>query len=200
MTTPFNPLDINNLAQSVISRMEQTEATPLGELPNFTGAGVYEIYYSGSFSAYERLSEHNQETLTYPIYVGKAVPAGGRRGLEDLNHDTSKALTSRLRQHANSIRAADNLDINDFAVRWLVVQDIWIALGESALIRRYTPVWNALLDGFGNHDPGQGRSNGVRSRWDTVHPGRAFASKFPERGETAADIEQDVIEYLKSRL
>ncbi|MEU7768617.1 Eco29kI family restriction endonuclease [Nocardia sp. NPDC049190] len=200
MTTPFNPLDMENLAQSVVSRMEETEATPLGELSPFLGAGVYEIYYRGPFNAYEPLSKHNQEAWTAPIYVGKAVPAGGRRGLETLNHDSSNALFKRIREHANSIRAAQNLDINDFAVRWLVVQDIWIALGESALIRRYTPVWNSLLDGFGNHDPGSGRINGVRTRWDTLHPGRPFAPKFPARDETPAQIEQDVIEYLRSRL
>ncbi|MBF6194154.1 Eco29kI family restriction endonuclease [Nocardia beijingensis] len=191
---------MENLAQSVISRMEEAEATPLGELSSFFGAGVYEIYYRGPFGAYERLSARNEETWAWPIYVGKAVPAGGRRGLEALDHDNSTALFKRIREHAASIRAAENLDISDFAVRWLVVQDIWIALGESALIRRYTPVWNSLLDGFGNHDPGKGRINGVRSRWDTLHPGRPFASKYPERAETATDIEQDIVEYLRSRL
>jgi hypothetical protein len=93
-----------------------------------------------------------------------------------------------------------NLDIADFSVRWLVVEDIWIPLGESALIRRYRPVWNALVDGFGNHDPGAGRIAGIRSRWDTLHSGRPWSEKFPERPETAADIEQDVREYLRSRL
>ncbi|UQF80064.1 MAG: Eco29kI family restriction endonuclease [Actinomyces graevenitzii] len=26
-------------------------------------------------------------------------------------------------------------------------------------------MWNAVLDGFGNHDPGSGRSNSVRSKY-----------------------------------
>lgn len=80
-----------------------------------------------------------------------------------------------------------------------MVDDIWIPLGESALIRRYRPAWNALIDGFGNHDPGKGRINGVRSRWDTLHPGRSWSAKYPERLETAEEIEQDLREYLRSR-
>jgi len=30
-------------------------------------------------------------------------------------------------------------------------------------------VWNVVIDGFGNHDPGAGRYNGERTRWDTLH-------------------------------
>lgn len=191
---------MHNLAQSVINKMEEAEATPLGDVPSFPGAGVYEIYYRGDFDAYAHLADLNRESWAYPIYVGKAIPKGGRRGLEALDHDSSNALVSRIREHATSVRSATNLELRDFAVRWLVVQDIWIALGESALIRRYTPVWNALLDGFGNHDPGSGRAKGVRTRWDTLHPGRRFASKYPERNETSVDIAQDVVEYLRSRL
>ena len=96
--------------------------------------------------------------------------------------------------------AASNLDIADFRARWLVMEDIWISLGESAMIRRHTPVWNALLDGFGNHDPGKGRINGVRSKWDTLHPGRPWAGKFPPNPESPAAVAQEVTEYLRSRL
>lgn len=66
-------------------------------------------------------------------------------------------LHGRLREHAESVRAAENLNIDNFAARWLVVDDIWIPLGETLLIGKFQPVWNRLLDGFGNHDPGAGR-------------------------------------------
>lgn len=171
-------------------------------MPRFTGAGLYAIYYSGDFPAYGVAAAESAESEieeSVPLYVGKAVPSGGRRGLDVAAHTSTRALADRVREHASSIRAAENLDIADFAARWLVVEDIWIPLGESALIRRYRPVWNALLDGFGNHDPGKGRINGVRSRWDTLHPGRPWAGKYPERAETADDIAQDVREYLRSR-
>ncbi|MGC0363828.1 hypothetical protein ABH922_001812 [Rhodococcus sp. 27YEA15] len=200
MSAPFNPLDMENLALSMVTQIESMEPVPLDDVTGFSGAGVYALYYLGDFPAYADLSMVNAETLTQPIYVGKAVPKGGRRGLEAVSHTTTKALSSRIRQHANSVRTVENLDIADFRVRWLVVEDIWIALGESAMIRRYRPVWNAVLDGFGNHDPGSGRINGKRSMWDTLHPGRTWAGKYPERDDTAAQIVQDVTQYISDRL
>jgi hypothetical protein len=75
-----------------------------------------------------------------------------------------------------------------------------VPLGESAVIRQHRPVWNVIVDGFGNHDPGSGRGKGVRSRWDTLHPGRSWADKYPQRKETASHIVQEIREYLRSRL
>lgn len=200
MTEPYNPLAMENLAHSIVTRMMETDPTPLDAVPRFSGAGVYAIYYRGDFPAYDALTQQNLDAWLMPIYVGKAVPRGGRRGLDVTAHTETRALADRIRQHANSIRAAANLDIADFVVRWLVVDEIWIPLGESALIREHRPLWNALVDGFGNHDPGKGRINGVRSRWDTIHPGRVWAGKYPEREENSSAIEQDLIEYLRSRL
>lgn len=197
---PFNPLAMNNLAHSIVTRMMETKPTPLDKVPRFTGAGIYAIYYSGQFPAYEYLTFDNEDELVAPIYVGKAVPAGGRRGMDIVTHANTRALADRIRQHANSIRSSTNLDLMDFSARWLIVEDIWIPLGESALIREHRPVWNAVVEGFGNHDPGKGRIAGLRSRWDTLHPGRPWAINFPERVESAADIEQEIREYLRSRL
>jgi len=53
---PFNPLDKRNLGESVAEALLQVEAQPLPP-KQFIGAGVYAIYYAGSFSAYARLSE-----------------------------------------------------------------------------------------------------------------------------------------------
>ncbi|UJP09534.1 Eco29kI family restriction endonuclease [Microbacterium sp. KUDC0406] len=200
MTDPYNPLAMESLAHSIVTRMLETDPTPLDNVPRFTGAGVYAIYYRGQHSAYSLLRDANQDRFSVPIYVGKAVPKGGRRGIDVAASTVTRALADRIREHGNSIRAASNLDIADFTVRWLVVEDIWIPLGESALIREHRPVWNALVDGFGNHDPGRGRINGVRSRWDTLHSGRAWARNYPARSESISGIEQDVAEYLRSRL
>ncbi len=41
-----------------------------------------------------------------------------------------KALHKRLKEHAESVKTAENLEINDFYYRFLVVDDIWIPLGE----------------------------------------------------------------------
>jgi hypothetical protein len=66
-----------------------------------------------------------------------------------------------------SLDQASNLEIDDFWCRFLVVDDIWIPLGESLLIQRHRPIWNSLIDGFGNHDLGSGRRKGARPNWDT---------------------------------
>jgi hypothetical protein len=196
----FNPLAIDSLAHSIVTRMTEMIPVPLNDVPLFTGAGLYAIYYRGAFPVYADLVAINTPTATVPIYVGKAVPAGGRKGVGTAASGETKVLANRVREHAKSVRAAINLDIADFVARWLVVEDIWIPLGESAMIRRHRPVWNVIVDGFGNHDPGSGRGEGVRSRWDTLHPGRSWADKYPKREETPAHIEQEIREYLRSRL
>lgn len=198
---PFNPLDKKNLGASVADALLRSEVHPLGELPKIDGAGVYAIYYKGAFPAYKRLADANSAECTVPIYVGKAIPTGARKGGGKGESDgPSKSLVGRLRDHAKSIRAATDLDIRDFMCRYLVVDDIWIPLGESLLIARFVPVWNSLVDGFGNHTPGKGRFEGMRPRWDVLHPGRAWADKCAQRSETFEEIVRDVENYLRERL
>ena len=200
IVVPFNPLDKKNLGASVAEAMLANDAQPLGELPPFEGAGIYAIYYTGDFAPYNRLTAVNQNgQFMLTIYVGKAVPAGARIGGVGLGSPAGKVLYKRLVEHAESIRAAQNLNIEDFHCRFLVVDDIWIPLGESLLIARFTPVWNSLVAGFGNHDPGRGRHAGMRPRWDVLHPGRAWALNLKERVETAQDIAQDAESYLRER-
>lgn len=194
---PFNPLDKKNLGASVAEALLAGEIHPLGSVPDFLGAGIYVIYYSGPFSAYDELARRNKDAKpTAPIYVGKAVPAGARKG--GGTDVLGKPLFSRLSEHAESIKMVSNLAIGDFSCRYLVVDDIWIPLGESLLIARYSPVWNVLLDGFGNHDPGSGRYNGLCPRWDVLHPGRAWAAKCRPRSERDIDISRDVETFLRN--
>ena len=131
--------------------------------------------------------------------MGKAVPKGGRQGINE-SPTSNTAVWSRLREHAKSIEAAGNLEIDHFWAQWLIIDDIWIALGESALLRNKRPVWNAMVDGFGNHDPGSGRHKGLVPQWDTLHPGRKWAEKLSPRPEGSAEgIARDAEQYLKSR-
>lgn len=191
---PYNPLEKKNLAASVAEALLERRVHPLGEMLWFLGAGIYAIYYTGDFPAYAALAERNRNNdFCAPIYVGKAVPPGARRGLDV---SPGRALSARLAQHAESIRAVTNLNIADFHCRFLVVDDIWIPLGESLLITKFAPVWNAWLDGFGNHDPGRGRYQGLRPRWDVLHPGRAWANRCQQRDETPELLETKVISYL----
>lgn len=195
----FNPLDDKNLAASIAEALLSRRTHPLGDLPEFLGAGVYTIYYSGDFPPYEELAKRNRNGIaTAPIYIGKAVPPGSRKGAELVTEVLGKDLFNRLCEHADSIRAASNLRIEHFSCRFLVVKGVYIPLGEALLIARYSPLWNFLVDGFGNHDPGAGRYKGKRPRWDVLHPGRAWAMKCAERPETQQEIARDAETYLRN--
>jgi len=187
--TAFNPLDRLNLGESVAGALLKEVAGPLPPPNKFVGAGIYVIYYTGDFKAYKPIVDKNRNgKFEQPIYVGKAVPKGARKGGFGLGATKEPALLARLREHAGSIRATKDLNINDFFCRYLVVEDIWIPLGESLLIARFQPLWNVFLSGFGIHAPGKGRKKQVCSNWDTVHPGRKFASKLPPNPESAPKL------------
>jgi hypothetical protein len=175
--TPFNPLDKTNLGESVAEAVLQQPVGPIPPNSPFIGAGIYVIYYEGGFPLYKEIAEQNRGGLyRWPIYVGKAVPAGSRKGGYGLGADPGQALFKRLNEHAASIEQAENLCIPDFQCRFLVVDDIWIPLAESLLIEMFLPLWNRKIDGFGNHDPGSGRRNQQKSPWDVLHPGRSWAT------------------------
>jgi len=195
---PYNPLDKRNLGASVAEALLGRKPQRLKDLSSFKGAGIYAIYYTGSFDAYQKLAAQNRDgDPTAPIYVGKAIPAGGRKGGSGIAEPTqSKALHGRLKEHAESLAVATNLRIEDFVCRYLVVDDIWIPLGESLLIAKFAPVWNTLIDGFGNHDPGKGRYNGMCPKWDVLHPGREWARRCQPRPESAEQIEREVKNHL----
>lgn len=152
---------------------------PLTEARHLKGAGVYAIYYTGGFSAYHRLVAANSAIpFAVPIYVGKAIPKGARKGGLTFNSSEGAALRARLRKHSVSIQQSQNLDIADFHFRSLVVDDVWIPLGENVLIQILQPLWNRVIDGFGNNTPGIGRKGSKTSQWDTLHPGRTFVNKL----------------------
>lgn len=196
---PFNPLDKKNLGASVAEAMLEQPAQKLGDLRPFYGIGIYAVYYTGDFDAYAPLAARNKGgRFSAPIYVGKAVPSGARKGGGVGDATNSRALYNRLKEHVESIVSASNLDIDDFYCRYLVVDDIWIPLGESLLIAKFTPIWNQLIDGFGNHDPGSGRYKGQRPRWDVLHPGRAWAAKCAAREENEKEIIRDAMNFFST--
>lgn len=185
---PFNPLDKRNLAGSIAAKLATMALVPLPPEP-FIGAGVYALYYSGQLPYYASVSNAPGHG-TVPIYVGKAVPKGARKGGFGLGEEPGTVLADRLREHADSIRQARNLDLADFQCRFLVVDDIWIPLAESILIETFSPLWNKYLDGFGNHDPGSGRYHQKRSPWDELHPGRKWAERLAPCPKSAAELQQ----------
>ncbi len=172
----FNPLDYDNLARTCVEelmrrgpwRLEDSTAT------TFDGAGVYALFYEGSFAPYASL--RSPDALR-PIYVGKAVPPGGRKGRG--RPGPNRALWGRLAEHRESITAAhSSLNTADFLVRYLVVTPLWISMAEGLLIDEFQPAWNVCLEGFGNHDPGGGRHAGEIPWWDAMHGGRPWAARL----------------------
>jgi hypothetical protein len=195
---PFNPLDKKNLGESVAEFML---SAPVEEIPPepFLGAGIYAIYYSGSLDLYQPISQKNKNgRYQCPIYVGKAVPPGARKGGFGLDTDPGPSLFKRLAEHADSIRQTSNLSLKDFHCRYLVVDDIWIPLAESLLIEMFSPLWNLVIDGFGNHDPGAGRYNQQKSPWDVLHPGRAWAEKLLKNRVDLEEIKAKVKESIST--
>jgi hypothetical protein len=195
---PYNPLEKENLGKSVADSLVSRTTVPLGKIERFHGAGVYAIYYTGSFDAYAELGKWNcrEDASLVPIYVGKAIPTGGRKGNVDPEVSSKgTALFSRLEEHRKSIEQASNLDIRDFSCRYLVVDDIWIPLGESLLIQRHRPIWNSAIDGFGNHDPGAGRIMGARPSWDALHPGRKWAERCAPSKLNESQIREHIRKY-----
>lgn len=169
---------------------------PPGE--RFQGAGIYALYYTGDFPAYRAIFDQNKDgQFNLPIYVGEAVPEGSRKGGLISNARPTYKLFSRLREHARSIECAENLRIEDFHFRYLVVDDIWIPLGEALIIDTFAPVWNKVIDGFGIHTPGGNRPQ-TTSAWDTLHPGRPFVKKVNllPNPKTQAQLIKEVQDFL----
>ena len=190
----YNPLDYENLTKNCVLELMQRGPFTLPLTERFGGAGVYALFYTGAFEAYEAIRSPD---ASRPIYVGKAEPAGGRTGI--MRQRQSRALFARIAQHTGSIDDAQNLRIGDFLCRFLVVTPLWITMAERFLIEHYRPVWNLCLDGFGIHDPGRGRHQGEISWWDSIHPGRAFAANLRQTrtSDQAAARLHDCMEELE---
>jgi hypothetical protein len=174
--------------------------TPLHLLPpstQFIGAGVYALYYKGDYRLYSKIAKLNRRDGVQPIYVGKAVPPGWRTG-RALSSNT-RDLYGRLAQHARSIQQTSDLKAEHFHCRFMILSgaesDLVVPI-EAALIRQYKPLWNTVVDGFGNHDPGKGRYNQARSEWDILHPGRTWVARLT--GESA--LLEDLVAKVKRSL
>ncbi len=167
---PTNPATIAKLVADTLLLQDRQPLSQAVEQP-FYGAGVYAIYYRGKFPAYRPI-----RNLDHPIYVGKADPAEIHAATA---MDQGTRLHVRLKDHERSISRAENLDLLDFECRYLVVRSAWIETAEDLLISWFHPVWNnetKVCYGFGKHgDSAETRKN-ERSPWDTLHPGRAWAT------------------------
>jgi hypothetical protein len=174
--------------------------TPIYRLPppgRFIGSGVYALYYAGDFKLYAKIANANRDTCALPIYVGKAVPPGWRtaRATGEVTPD----LFRRLREHAKSIQQSSNLQVDTFQCRFMILSgvesDLVVPI-EAEMIRRYRPLWNTVVNGFGNHDPGKGRYNQARSEWDVLHPGRYWAERLTGESPHLKNIVARIQDFL----
>lgn len=186
----YNPLDYGNLTKSCVEELMRRGPFTLPLEERFIGAGVYALFYNGDHPIYQAVRSQNAER---PIYVGKAVPPGARKGTKQKTR--SRALYNRIAEHVRSIEAAENLRIEDFVCRYLVVTPLWITMAERFLLEHYQPVWNVIIEGFGIHAPGSGRHAGEISWWDALHPGRSFASNLRQT-RTVEMAEQRLREFF----
>ena len=196
MSTSFDPAQhtfkstgFQKVVNKAITFFMETPVYPLPPPEPFAGPGVYALYYTGSFPYYVTIAAANRSAYRQPLYVGKAVPEGWRTG-RTVERETRK-LYQRLREHTRGIEQAENLDIRDFRCRLMILMEDetnLISVVESELFRRYTPLWNAYFDGFGNHDPGSGRYDQAVSEWDALHPGRPWVSRLTGPKPSVADV------------
>ena len=96
--------------------------------------GVYLIYYVGETSLYGNLVKPSESR---PIYVGMS----------------RSNILDRLRDHSRKVVDAEDLELRNFAVRFLIVDIEHFAPSiEGALIEFYNPLWNdkKVKFNFGN--------------------------------------------------
>lgn len=175
----FNPADLANLVRYCVQELMTRYPYPLDLPGTFDGAGIYALFYDGVFGPYQDPSIRSPDA-THPIYVGRA-----RR----TKSSGPRPLFNRLRDHAMSINASENLDLRDFRCRFLVLQPLWVSTIEDLLIEHYASLWNTVVSGFGVHDPGGKRHTGQVPLWDALHPGRPHQRQMAARGAAAQSID-----------
>jgi len=198
---PFDPLSKPALAESIALQLLKSPAFSFPPEGKIAGAGIYALYYSGDFPAYQPIAKKNKGAKPpIPIYVGKAVPKGSRKGGVGLESKPGSALFARLLKHAHSIESVSNLNLEDFRYRYVICEDVWITFCETMLIIRFRPLWNVFVEGFGINVPGAGREKQRKSMWDTLHPGRPEARKLPPNDKSAAELEELVAEFFAGKI
>jgi len=203
----YNPADPLTFAESIANKLLLQDPMPLEDFRGrkFYGSGVYALFYRGDFDLYRPIKDART-----PIYVGKAIPGKPKRDPTSTDAEIGlntprqqgPALWKRLVEHVDSIQEVNNLRLSDFNCRYLVTASGWQFAAEDHLIALFRPVWNKetrILSGFGKHgDSHQTRINS-RSFWDTLHPGRLWATRegnVPNE-KTVQQIRADVVEHFR---
>lgn len=195
----FRSPQLKSIVNDAIDFFAQTPLQMLPPTTRFIGSGVYGLYYLGDYGLYSKLANINRHNCVHPIYIGKAVPPGWRTGRISIS--ATPDIYRRLREHSRSLQQATNIQADDFRCRFMILNEIesdLVVPVEAGLIRQYKPLWNMIVDGFGNHDPGAGRYNQAKSEWDVLHPGRTWAKRLTGVPPNLEKIEVKIQEHLDS--
>ncbi len=181
----YNPLTLEELGRNAARAIRNWPAVRMPP-KRFDGAGVYAIYFRGHPLLYPDIRIRGND----PIYVGKAVSS----------ETNPYPLNRRLNEHAWSIDKAQNLHLPDFWCRWIVLDEVWISMTEQVLIDAHEPLWNLpIVRGFGNHNQGKSRISQERSRWDTLHPSRAWAALQRDNRASAERIREEIAAHYREK-
>ncbi len=179
----FDPANPEVVGKLIGETMLEQPRGPLGSISRFYGSGVYAIYYDGDFPAYASIKGTDT-----PIYVGKADPAilDARTPLEQgeklygrLNGDHARSLR-QVEEHASSANVEQYIKLPEFECRFLVVRSAWQKTAEDYLIGMFKSIWNdeiGICYGFGKHGDAPTTRANTPSPWDTLHPGRPWATR-----------------------
>ncbi|WP_330457694.1 Eco29kI family restriction endonuclease [Streptomyces sp. NBC_00820] len=169
--------------------LESAPPVPLASFPAAPIEGLYALYYVGSHSLYHPVSS---PACAVPIYVGKSVPGGRSRS----GAVVRGSMNRRLRTHQRSLEYVHDLDVQDFLVRYLPVDEIWTIGPEGLMIGDHRPVWNVVAEGFGAHMPGSARATAPRTLWDELHPGRPQAEHQRDARLSRAELQRAVQQHF----
>lgn len=158
---PYDPLDKTNLGRGVENALLARPRVSLMAVPPFWGARIYALYHIGDHGLFRPISQSE-----ISIYVGKAVPSGGRT---DQTQQTC-ALWNRIDEHRDRVEQATDLAGDDFEVRYFVADELFIPMAERLMIRGFAAVRNLVVDCFGNHDAGAS-ARGCASTMGRAAPG-----------------------------
>lgn len=192
----FDPLAVENVGVTLAAEFLQQPVAAFPPADQFSGPGVYALYYQGTHAAYAPLVELDDGACKFPVYVGKASRSGTKQGFNPAPSRKTE-LWSRIKKHHDSVTSASNLSSRDFRVRYLVLKPAYIDLAESVMIRVFRPPWNGM--GLGSNETGGKRMTGAGSFWDSLHPGRkGRPAGTEETARLAADAIRQRVEELHS--
>ncbi|MEL7684839.1 Eco29kI family restriction endonuclease [Citromicrobium bathyomarinum] len=181
----FDPLAVENVGVTLAVELLEQPAVSIPPPVPFGGAGIYALYYGGSNPAYSALRALDAGRYKYPVYIGKAAGQSAKQGFSPAG-SAKKKLFERIVKHSRSIDAVNNLSLADFRCRYLVLNDAYITLAESVMIRLFRPPWNGMS--FGSNPVGKNRMTGDVGLWDALHPGRGGRPAGSGRAAEAADV------------